>query len=386
MKLSKDFLEAYLKIRSQRLTAICKAKDLNVITLDEICGSLLTHELELKEEEEEDKREAKETKKSITLKASIFEEELDSLSCDDDEELAIVVRKFKKFIGQRNQRLAYKGYKRNQSSSWRTKNKNESNKKEELICFECKKPRHFRSECPLLKEETPKKNKKSKKAIVAMTWLDSDTSSSDDKKEKAEERVNLCLMARDDESEVSLTPYDISSDELQEGHECLYDEFEKLASKYKTLKKKTASLEIDLEKIIYDFKFVEQTQKDTCTRAQPKEKEPWYMDSGCSRHMTENEMLFAQLDKKKKGVVSFGDDSKGRIYGIGTIGKNFQALISNVLLVKDLEVKFETCLMANVENDGRLWHRRLGHASMYTISNLIRKNLVISVIPRTLIW
>ncbi|WRX28072.1 Integrase [Theobroma cacao] len=50
-------------------------------------------------------------------------------------------------------------------------------------------------------------------------------------------------------------------------------------------------------------------------------KQPWYMDSGCSRHMTEDEMLFAQLDKRKGGTVSFGDDSKGRIHGMGTVGK-----------------------------------------------------------------
>ncbi|WRX08492.1 Integrase [Theobroma cacao] len=52
--------------------------------------------------------------------------------------------------------------------------------------------------------------------MVAATWSDSDTSSSDDEEEKAEERANLCLMAKDDEYEVSSTPYDISIDELQE--------------------------------------------------------------------------------------------------------------------------------------------------------------------------
>ncbi|WRX12610.1 hypothetical protein QQP08_005097 [Theobroma cacao] len=83
-----------------KVTAIREAKDLNVITLDEICGSLLTHELELKEKEEEDKRKAKEKKKSIALKANILEEELDSLSCDDDEELAIVARRFRKLMGK----------------------------------------------------------------------------------------------------------------------------------------------------------------------------------------------------------------------------------------------------------------------------------------------
>ncbi|WRX24196.1 zinc finger protein [Theobroma cacao] len=245
-----------------KVTAIREAKDLNVITLDEICGSLLTHELELKEEEEEDRREAKEKKKSIALKANIFEEELEELSCDDDGELALVARKFKKLMGKRNQRLARRGFRKDQGASWKIRNKNDSNKKDELICYECKKPGHFKSECPLLKDETPKKNKKSKKAMVAAAWSDNDTSSSETNGEKFEERANICLMAQEDETEVKLR------------------------------------------------------LKETCSRAQLKKKQPWYMDSGCLRHMTRDEMLFAQLDKRKGGIVSFGDDSKGRIHGI----------------------------------------------------------------------
>ncbi|WRX09067.1 GAG-pre-integrase domain - like 1 [Theobroma cacao] len=54
-------------------------------------------------------------------------------------------------------------------------------------------------------------------------------------------------------------------------------------------------------------------------------------------------MLFAQLDKRKGGTVSFGDDSKGKIHGI------------------DLDVNSEVCLVANAENDSWLWHKRLGH-------------------------
>ncbi|WRX16232.1 Integrase [Theobroma cacao] len=140
----------------------------------------------------------------------------------------------RKLIGRRNWRLVRRGFRKDQGASWKIRNKSDSNKKEELICYECKKPGHFKSECPLLKDETLKKNKKSKKAMVAAAWSDSDTSSSEAEDEKSEERANLCLMAQDEEIE----------------------------------------------------------------------------------HMTGDEMMFAQLDKKKGGIVSFGDDSKGRIHGI----------------------------------------------------------------------
>ncbi|EOY08395.1 Uncharacterized protein TCM_022785 [Theobroma cacao] len=72
-ELVKRLLRSLPKSWKPKVIAIREAKDLNIITLDEICGSLLTHELELKEEEEEDQRESKEKKNSIALKANILE-------------------------------------------------------------------------------------------------------------------------------------------------------------------------------------------------------------------------------------------------------------------------------------------------------------------------
>ncbi|EOY32231.1 Uncharacterized protein TCM_039845 [Theobroma cacao] len=153
-------------------------------------------------------------------------------------------------------KVSQRGFRKDQCASWKNRNKIDSNKNEELICYECKKPGHFKSECPLLKDETPKKNKKSKKAMVAAAWSDSDTSSSEIDDEKSEERANICLMAQKDETEVSSSPYINSYDDLQDEYECLYDEFEKLFSKYKSLKKKAALLENDLEQIKQEFTFV----------------------------------------------------------------------------------------------------------------------------------
>jgi len=36
----------------------------------------------------------------------------------------------------------------------------------------------------------------------------------------------------------------------------------------------------------------------------------WYLDSGCSRHMTGNYTLFKEFESKKCGNVTFGDASK----------------------------------------------------------------------------
>ena len=45
----------------------------------------------------------------------------------------------------------------------------------------------------------------------------------------------------------------------------------------------------------------------------------WYLDSGCSRHMTSNKGLFKTLFEGKIGTVTFGDGSKSVIKGIGTV-------------------------------------------------------------------
>ena len=45
----------------------------------------------------------------------------------------------------------------------------------------------------------------------------------------------------------------------------------------------------------------------------------WYLDSGCSRHMTGNKALFKSLFNGKIGTVTFGDGSKSVIRDIGTV-------------------------------------------------------------------
>ncbi|KAL4369611.1 hypothetical protein GQ457_05G021570 [Hibiscus cannabinus] len=45
----------------------------------------------------------------------------------------------------------------------------------------------------------------------------------------------------------------------------------------------------------------------------------WYLDSGCSRHMTGDKSRFLELKPKSGVVVTFGDNSKGHIEGIGNI-------------------------------------------------------------------
>ncbi|GAV90551.1 zf-CCHC domain-containing protein/DUF4219 domain-containing protein, partial [Cephalotus follicularis] len=118
----------------------------------------------------------------------------------------------------------------NRISSWKKAFKKnfpqdeESSKREESTCYECKKSGHFKNECPNLKkkEQFKKRNEyfKKKKAMVA-TWSDSDSLSS--KEESDEEVAHIAYMAIEDEekNEVNFT-----FDELQNAYENLYVEYE----------------------------------------------------------------------------------------------------------------------------------------------------------------
>ncbi|GJX40299.1 retrovirus-related pol polyprotein from transposon TNT 1-94 [Tanacetum coccineum] len=153
----------------------------------------------------------------------------------------------------------------------------------------------------------------------------------------------------------------------------------------------------------------------------------WYLDSGCSKHMTGNHSQLKNFVKKFTGIVKFGNDHFGAIMGYGdyVIG---DSVISRVYYVEglghnlffvgqfcdpDLEVSFKKhscyvrdvygvellkgnrgsnlytisvedmmkssliCLLSKASKDKLwLWHRRLDHLNFGTINDLIRKDLV----------
>ncbi|KAF1858779.1 hypothetical protein Lal_00044284 [Lupinus albus] len=65
-------------------------------------------------------------------------------------------------------------------------------------------------------------------------------------------------------------------------------------------------------------------------------KSLWYLDSGFSRHMTGDKSKFSFI-LPKDGFVTYGDNNKGKILGIGRIGKPPHVIIDNVLYVDGLK-------------------------------------------------
>ena len=98
-KLVRKILRSLLTNWEAKMTVIQKTKDLNKLALEELIGSLMTHELSINQNAEK-----KMKRKTIALKLSTMEE-LESESCEDSEnedEMTMITRRFKWFIRRKN--------------------------------------------------------------------------------------------------------------------------------------------------------------------------------------------------------------------------------------------------------------------------------------------
>ncbi|GAV68163.1 LOW QUALITY PROTEIN: zf-CCHC domain-containing protein/DUF4219 domain-containing protein/UBN2 domain-containing protein, partial [Cephalotus follicularis] len=76
---------------------------------------------------------------------------------DEDDDIVLISKQFKKFLKNQKGKRAFKK---------KFPQDEELSKKEEPTCYECKKPGHFKSDCPNLKKKEKAKYK-NKKAFVA---------------------------------------------------------------------------------------------------------------------------------------------------------------------------------------------------------------------------
>ena len=60
----------------------------------------------------------------------------------------------------------------------------------------------------------------------------------------------------------------------------------------------------------------------------------WYLNSGCSIHMTGDRTKFYMLIETRSGQVTFGENTKEKIIGSGKVGKNLSSCINDVILVE----------------------------------------------------
>ncbi|KAK8983114.1 hypothetical protein V6N11_057870 [Hibiscus sabdariffa] len=434
-KLVRKLLYSLSESWDSKRTAIIEAKDLKTLKLDALMGSLLTHEIMKQGREDEKKKEEKKLEKKevdkkkigIALKAS--QNKSDSSGEEDDEEMAMLGKRFTRFMkSQRGRRFQRKVD---------FKNKSKEEEKYQLICYECKRPGHIRSECPQLKKKSFGKKKKLKAQIA--TWSDEESSD-----EEEQEVANLCLMALEEETKVTSNSSicDLTYNELLEEYEELQEIYDELYGMYKESilkhKKIISDLKFDRDSLYeahhdleLKMKSMQANQKDLEKKNKdlhnllskfqddhlkevgdlkaslskvgknnfqnPSSSKPNYVKrpfngykqrnshkvfkgkrirsvwvpkelitsnntsaiatwipkgtkilganthgpkmiwvpkvkTGCSRHMTGDESRFLELKPKSGGVVTFGDNSKGHIEGIGSIEESIHVVFDNNLL------------------------------------------------------
>nr|GEV29855.1 ribonuclease H-like domain-containing protein [Tanacetum cinerariifolium] len=125
-------------------------------------------------------------------------------------------------------------------------------------------------------------------------------------------------------------------------------------------------------------------------------KEKGVIDSGCSRHMTQNISYLSDFEEINGGYVAFGGNPKGgKISGKDTecvvLSSDFKLPDENHVLLRvprennmynvDLKNVVSsrdlTCLFAKATLDKtNLWHKRLGHINFKTMNKLVKGNLV----------
>ena len=112
-----------------KATVIEESKDLSTLSLEELIGSLMTYEINMKKNEDESKK-----KKSIALKAlKISQSSSDESDSDEQDDVAMITRQVRKFLKKKKRSQGnFKEAKKNHI------HKCESSKERDIICYECK--------------------------------------------------------------------------------------------------------------------------------------------------------------------------------------------------------------------------------------------------------
>ncbi|XP_050919002.1 uncharacterized protein LOC127136498 [Lathyrus oleraceus] len=74
----------------------------------------------------------------------------------------------------------------------------------------------------------------------------------------------------------------------------------------------------------------------THTSLRGSAREDWYLDSGCSRHVTGVKKFLENIKSYSTGYVTFKDGAKGEIKGVGRLSSIGLSSLDNVMLVKGM--------------------------------------------------
>ncbi|GKC80369.1 retrovirus-related pol polyprotein from transposon TNT 1-94, partial [Tanacetum coccineum] len=131
-------------------------------------------------------------------------------------------------------------------------------------------------------------------------------------------------------------------------------------------------------------------------QANVERSDTWFLDSGCSNHITGDESILVDIDTARNSQVKMGNGAVVQVKGKGMFpikmktGKGCS--IYNKGINKELMQKIimgrnrsfpitftyeeHTALKATTTDEALLWHRRLGHLNFQSLNLLHQKNMV----------
>jgi hypothetical protein len=109
---------------------------------------------------------------------------------------------------------------------------------------------------------------------------------------------------------------------------------------HKSVDYRLRNYEPDLNSPAENVKVWKNKESDKCglLLSAQRQNNPWYIDSGCSKHMMGDKGKFLSLSESKSGNVTFGNDALGKIKGKGMVSlSNGKGKAQDVLLVDGLK-------------------------------------------------
>ncbi|XP_059654885.1 uncharacterized protein LOC132301662 [Cornus florida] len=360
-----DVCEKIIRSLTSRFNAkvtILEDKDLSNMKINELQASLTAYEIRVGPPTLHRRETALKAKENVEEDESKLEDDL------EEDEVAYLAKKFRKFRFKRKSQL------------------------QNLTCYGCRKPGHIVSKCPNSKGKTQRKfeglNNKGK---FGRKTLLSDWETAIEEKEKLkEDQEDECLfMAILEPSKESVETKEDTDTEIEEileecerlakqstkqigktgiGYVC--DSASKISQKHSTFVKATTGevyarypimkplrsrfdifnniqypLSFNKRDFVTsaarNFKITKMYMKksDLTQGMKVKDKgDKWYVNSGCSRHMTGDGSKFNSLQQFNGGNVIFGDNQRAKIVGIGIVSKSEELPeIQEVLLVEGLK-------------------------------------------------
>ncbi|XP_019183756.1 PREDICTED: uncharacterized protein LOC109178675 [Ipomoea nil] len=348
-----------------------------------------------------------------------------SNSCEflSDEQYALFVRKMKRFMRKDNFQDSHRSGHRKQHESSPQTSKGET-PDSQLLCYNCRKPGHFKANFPHpivskhqdsnatkspsketgerykrndKPESSSSRNERRKKAMVVNETSDnveaesSSSSSSSDDESTEEEKGLLCLFSQEsedlclmvDEDEVnSHSSSCYSAESSSVGSQTSNESVTEMMRRIKVIKNTYSKLKEENSRLMISYNALRQVRVENIKLAIDKQV-IWYVDSGCSRHMTGDKTMLSNFKEVDGPKVIFGGENSGKTRGKGDIikqgitiqdvsyvdGLKFNLLSTSQFCDKGYKVEFSKneCKIVNTK-DGKIALTGQRKKKMYVIS------------------